>query len=644
MGSGVQMKKIYLIQPNNNLSKEVYLPYAAGSIAAYAMQDETVRENYELGEIIFLKLPTQTVVSSLDNPFFVGFSSYMWNIEYNLALAREIKTRFPQCIVAFGGPQIPDDTTYLEDYDFIDILMHGEGERVFRNLLVSLNNNTDIKSVKNISFRDSDGSVVRTQKEFYKNIADYPSPYTAGIFDSIINNEAYSDLYFDAILETDRGCPYGCIYCYWAGTESNFREFPIERVYADLDWMAKNRIVYCICADSNFGMLKRDYDIADYVVKLKKGYGYPQKFETSAAKNKDEFVFEINRLLDSANLNCGISVAVQSFSPVVLDNIGRKNISIENFAHQMEAYRREGMSTYTDFILALPGETFDSFSKGLFCAIEAGQHSSINVHPCEILPNTILYQNETIEKYGIKTIRSKLCQDHTVYTPENKFGSRSEIIVSTNTMSESDWRKAMRLSICVQSFHSFGLLKFIAVYLRKAEKIPYYDFYMSLFDWIEKESVFIKRTLDKVCATIDRFLKGESSLFFYDSRFSDSYLSFKEGLFLCCAAELDSFYDEVNNYLKPYFKDAELFEDLSVYQKEIIKLPHKEAVLIKCRYDWNDYFSDIFDKTKFKPLYRETYLVPDKCKEDNWEDYTRNNIWYGKRENKMLRKFSVVKK
>ena len=34
----------------------------------------------------------------------------------------------------------------------------------------------------------------------------------------------------DAILETNRGCPYSCIYCYWAGTKKNFRQFSIQKV------------------------------------------------------------------------------------------------------------------------------------------------------------------------------------------------------------------------------------------------------------------------------------------------------------------------------------------------------------------------------------------------------------------------------
>ncbi|MGN0444384.1 MAG: radical SAM protein [Acutalibacteraceae bacterium] len=636
------MKNIYLAQPNNNLSQEVYLPYAAGTIAAYAFQNDKIKENYRLGEIIFLKLPVDEVVKNLENPFFVGFSSYMWNIEYNLALAERIKSTYPECIIAFGGPQIPDDTTYLEKYPFIDILMHGEGERTFLSLLLVLLEKGDLSSIKNISFRSEDRRVIHTEKEIFRNIVDYPSPYSMGIFDSIVENEAYSGLRFDAVLETNRGCPYSCIYCYWAGTESNFRQFGLERVFGDLDWMAKHKIIYCICADSNFGILKRDHEIAKYLVNLKNKYGYPQKFETSAAKNKDDFVFEINRLLNSANLNCGISVAVQSFSPTVLENIGRKNISTDNFAKQMEKYRNEGMSTYTDFILGLPGETYESFCQGLFCAIESGQHSSINVHPCEVLPNTVLYLRETIEKYDIKTIRSTLCQDHVIYNRENKFGSRSEIIVSTNTMSKSDWRRAMRLSVCVQSFHSFGLLKFFAVYLRKSKNVSYYDFYMSLFKWIESESSFTKRTLDRVCASIDSFLEEKSSLFFYDSRFSDSYLSFKEGLFLSCAAEIDEFFDDIKNYLYTYFNEEELFEDLFMYQKEIIKLPYKPQTEITVKYNWQDYFSDIFDKSKVSPRRVETRLVSDFCKEDNWFDYTRNNIWYGKRENKMLRKFEIL--
>lgn len=635
-------KNVYLVQPNDILSNSIFLPYTVAAIASYSWQFEHIKNGYELKEFIFKKNDINDTVEQMETPYLVGFSCYMWNVEYNLALAKKIKEDWPDCLIVFGGPQIPDDSSFLKKNDFIDILIFGEGEYVFYSLLnLLLKESKEFSSVSNICFRNAD-EIIQTKKEYINRLVEYPSPYASGLLNSIVKDFNNSKYEFQAVLETNRGCPYNCIYCTWAGTKNFFRCFSMERIKKDLEWIAKNKINYCICADSNFGILERDETIADYIIELKEKYGYPQKFETTAAKNKDEIVFKINSKLEKASLNCGISVAIQSFSPTVLKNIGRENISNENFAKQLELYRNAKINTYTDFILALPGETLESFCDGLFMAIEMGQHTSINVHPCELLPNTGLYKRETIEKYDIKMVKSTITQKHCKLKKEDFYGTKSEIIVSTNTLSKEDWKKAMRISICVQGFHSYGLLRFFSVFLRKCYGIPYKDFYLGLYKWIESESVDTKNILNHVCETIDLFVDGKSNLYYYDERFSDSCLYFKEGLFLCCTFQKELFYNDVKSFLTSFFNDKELFDDLFAFQKNIIKIPGAKQIQHKYKYDWCTFFENYTDNLMTKPIKADNIIVYESCNELNWYEYTIKNIWYGKRENKMLNKYKKI--
>ncbi|MBQ3518204.1 MAG: cobalamin-dependent protein [Clostridia bacterium] len=98
----------------------------------------------------------------MEKPFIVGFSCYMWNIDYNLSLAKAIKAEWPDCVIALGGPQVPNDFEILEEYDFVDILMHGEGEVTFYELLKALAEDKKLKNVHNISYRDN-GTLTRTE-------------------------------------------------------------------------------------------------------------------------------------------------------------------------------------------------------------------------------------------------------------------------------------------------------------------------------------------------------------------------------------------------------------------------------------------------------------------------------------------------
>lgn len=629
-------KNVFLVQPSNVLTGSVYLPYTIAALAAYAWQFDAVREQYALGDFVYKKDPIADVLSRMESPYLVGFSCYMWNIEYNLALAAAVKEKWHDCLIVFGGPQIPDDTEYLHKHDYIDILMHGEGERSFYELLCALQDGLPLDTVANLSYRNGAG-FARSEKRLFKDLSQFPSAYASGLLDGIVDDPANSDLEFCTVLETNRGCPYGCIYCTWAATKERFRPFPMERIYADLDWMSRHKIVYCICADSNFGILERDEQITDYIVALKKATGFPIKFETASAKNKTETVFDICKKLESVNMNCGISHAVQSFSPTVLENIGRKNISIPDFKKQISMYRDAGIATYTDLILGLPGETFDSFCHGLFYTIECGQHSAISIHPCEVLPNTALYQKETLQKYHIRTVASTLCQFHSKRTAEDRFGSRSNVIVSTDTLSVSEWRDAMRLATVVQSYHSFGILRFAAVYLRRAQELSYEQFYTSLYQWIETKSVVVKQIIDLVCGPIDTFAQGKgNNLSFYDEQVTDSYLDFKEGLFLYTVLSWDEFWVEMEGFLQPLFKDPRHFDDLIRYQKSIIVRPGIADRFVSLQYDWHKYFENFFELLPAMPKPLKHSLRIPGCGTENLLEYTKNILWHGKRTNKMI--------
>ncbi|MBQ4339352.1 MAG: radical SAM protein [Clostridia bacterium] len=629
------MKNLYLIQPSGIISKSVFLPYASGTLAAFAFQHESIKSNYRLCDFIFIKNSIAEAFAKIDNPFVAGFSCYMWNIEYNLELARQVKEKWPECTIIFGGPQIPENTEYLDKYSFIDILIHGEGEMPFYLVLEQLIGDKDFSVIDNISYK-KDGKSFKTKKAPPCPLDDFPSPYETGLFDSIVNNPEYKDLSLDAVVETNRGCPYGCIYCYWARSGSVFRTFPMRRVKNDLEWLARNKIKYCLCADGNFGIIDRDEKIADYAIEVRKKYGYPHRFETASEKNKTDAAFRINQKLEIAGLNRGVCVAVQSMNEKTLEAIGRKNLSVNKFAQELNKYRKHNINTYTDLMLGLPEETLESFCKGLFDIIEAGQHYSITVHRCEVFPNTPIYSDEIRNKYKIKTMRSQLCQKHNNVNKDLDFSSRSEVIIGTDAMTPQEWYTAERISISVQSFHSMGLLRFFAVYLRKAHNVSYYDFYMKLYDWIENESRVLKRLLDHTCENFVPFIEGKSNLYFADERFGSIYWDFEEALFLCSVAEFEAFYDDVKSYLGRYFDDAELFNDLLRYQKEMIALPCKDERIFETQYDWHEYFRLIFDPAVTHPEKKKTALKIPVSETDNWFDYARVVAWYGRRDEKSI--------
>ena len=206
------MKNVYFVQVDVSASsgtQNAYLPYTAGILAASAFTSEIVKANCEFKGFVFLREEVDDVVSKLDSPSFMGFSNYCWSTEYNKLLAKRVKEKYPDCLIVFGGHDIPDNFSFLEDFDYIDVLCHGEGEDTVRELLEAYCEGKPFDDVPNVSFRNSEGGYTRTQTRLQSTL-DYPSPYLEGWFDPII--EEYPEITFNAILETSRGCPNQCAY------------------------------------------------------------------------------------------------------------------------------------------------------------------------------------------------------------------------------------------------------------------------------------------------------------------------------------------------------------------------------------------------------------------------------------------------
>ena len=636
------MKNVWLAQPTEKkTNSSIYLPYAIGALAAYSWQFPHIKAHYALKDFIIFMDDAHTVCERLDAPYIVAFSCYLWNINYNLLLAQKIKEKYPDCIIVFGGPDVPENDTFLKQYSFIDMLIFGEGEEPFYQLLCALEQGGDLSAVTSIAYRTGDKTVLNPIVT-PKDISNYPSPYLEGYFDAIIYDPKNRNLQFDMVLETNRGCPYRCAYCSWGMKNAPVRIFNMNRVKGEIRWMVEHRIAFCFLADGNFGILKRDKEIADYILELKKGSDYPQSIEIFTAKNQYDLAFDINQKLNAAGLIRGVDLACQSLSPVVLKNIGRQNLSLERFAEEVRRYREADIFTYSDLILGLPGETYESFCENIFHMYEAGQHY-IMVFMCELLPCSQLAQPDMMEKFSIRTMKSNLCQIHTSIYDDQSNKSRSEIIIETYSMTKEDWLNMNVVAGLAQAFHGFGLTRFVANYLRRAQGISYHDFYMGLFDYIRFENAFTKKTIDYTTSTLQTFIEGKSNVFFFDKRFGDIFLELYEAIFACIATQYEEFFAQIKQYLTRYFEDKELFEDLMLYQISKISFPYVRAHHERFLYDWEDFFGDIYNTTPKQAFKKNNEIAFKNEYFDDLEVYTRDVLWVGKRKGKTYVKSKVVK-
>ena len=620
-------KRIYMAQPNSQYGNSVYFPYAAGCLIAYAFEDEKVSEEFSFEGFLYKKDDIDKAVEKMENPFLVGFSCYVWNYEYNKALAKKIKEIWPGCITVFGGHQINGESDIVNEA-YVDYILTGEGEENFKNLLLAVSGYYDLQSIPNLIFKNG-GEIVYTEK-VSAVIPHRVSPYLKGLFDKLVETE--DEVVFSAILETNRGCPNRCAFCDWGNIKSKVRNYDIEIIFAEIDWMAKNKIEYCYSADANFGLFKRDEEIIDYLIEKNKETGFPQKFQATYSKNNPETVFRINKRLNEAGMCKGATLSFQSLSEKVLENIYRKNMPLESFHKLMVMYNTNKISAYSEIILGLPGESYETFRDGIEQLLEYGQHMSINFFNCELLTNSIMNDPEYIKTHKIESALIEQHQYHTV--PNNKnIKEFSRIVVSTSTMNREMWIKSNILSVFVRAFHNLGLLQSFAIFNYYENKVKYTDFYEALIEWAEQNP-------DSVCGKVltflrgkyEKILEGDGSLTHANENFGTITWPLDEFIFLKIIEDYDLFYEQIIPFLDKWFSKNEAFSDLIAYQKAIIKTPYKHLTELELIFDLYHYFYGIY-RNEYGSLEKKKNILLIKSPEvpENMVDYARETIWFGRR-------------
>jgi len=644
-------KNVYMCQVNNKYGNNVFLPYSTGVITSYCLTIPRIRENFEFKDNLFLKDNIDEVVEKLEEPDVFGFSSYIWNFEYNQKLAERVKSKYPNCLVVFGGHQVPfESENFFINRKFIDILVHGDGEVPFSEILVTyLSDDKNFSRINNLSI-NVNGNTMRTEiKKGDIDINKIPSPYLTGVFDKIVQSSPYS---FTASLETNRGCPYGCAYCDWGSPLMNCKRilpFDEQRVKDEIEWFGKNKVEFVFGCDSNFGILPRDTGFIKKFIEIKNKYGFPQKFRTSYAKNSNRTIFEMNKELNKNKMCKGVTLSFQSLNPRTLEAVGRINMRIDNFKELLQQYNNEGIPTYTEIILGLPNETYDSYCQGLDILLENGQHSSINVYNCEIFPNSIMGDKKYQELYGIKGVSIPACLPHSMPDPK-VVPEYDEIVIATATMPVADWKKASIFSWAIQCFHCLGLMQFVAIFAHNECQISYTHFYQDLISYAENNpNSILGRELKFISAIIDGVTQGKSWEFVI-AKFGEVTWTIEEGSFLNFISDKAAFYNELKNYLLSYFKNipADKIADLINYTGQMVIDPYcQKTMALELNYDFNKYFNEFYKGTDKPELIKvKNKLIFSDIQEfgGNLPDYAREIIWYGRKGGKFFHNQEKIKK
>jgi hypothetical protein len=443
-------------------------PLSLGLLVAYAQEFEggRLRDRYDFVPL-FLTDDHMLLEWSAGPTIFL-FSNYIWNIDRNLKLSALVKQANPANITIHGGPSTPKYTQDCEDFfaenPHVDVTVRGEGEATFAALLDALDPSaigdlTPLGGVAGLSYRGPAGAVHTEDRERIADIDTIPSPYLLGLF------EPFGRAHVAAVVESNRGCPYGCTFCDWgSATLSRVRKFDMDRVKAELEWFSKNELMFVSLCDANFGIFERDVEIAEHIATMKKQYGYPKTAALNYAKNTMKHLRKIIAVFSEAGLTIEPTVALQTMDEPTLKVIRRSNIKLKQYDELADSFREARLPLATDVMMGLPGSTLGSFKMDLQKCTDRDIRARCN--PTVLLPNSPMNDPAYRAEHGI------VAKPH-------------EIVKEARTFSRDDFDEMDRLRVAFYVFDNFGVLRYFARFVRSEVGVKEADFY----DRISRDAV-----------------------------------------------------------------------------------------------------------------------------------------------------------
>lgn len=581
------MKNIYFSEVNNSNRWEVYLPYVWGLLRASGEQNSTIKESYHWALPFYYPESAEEIISRVKEPNVFGFSCYVWNWNFHLELSKRIKELFPECLIVFGGPQIPkNDDSFFEKHPWIDILVHGEGENIFRDILLeNLKEQKIWSQIKGISWQNSKIRVDSTPRERDRALELRPSPYLLKYFEPIIQDLNFRRIRWCAMIEATRGCPYGCSFCDWgSATLAKVFSFPKEKIFSEIEYLSTQGAHTIAPTDANFGLFDRDVEIAEFVSEQKKRTGHPRYFYPQMAKGWTTHTYKISEILQKSNLTFGITLSLQSWNETTLASIKRKNLKREDYQEVRNYAISKSIPTYTELIMGLPHETYDSFIRGLVDVITDGV-DELRVYPLAVLPNAELAKPEVRSKFGIKT---KFVEIQSLSHKGTGVKELLEIVESTQSLSQSEMVRAWVFVFSVQTFYMNHWLRYISIYLQREHSLSLQDFYEKLIHHSHSYSV-LHKIIDSFKSLAERSCTFGQNYEFYGEKF---YLYAFGQASLLIEEEKPLFYSQISDLLLHIF-NIQLDADLVRYQSEIM-VSHtynsSQGASFSYEYDWVSYF------------------------------------------------------
>lgn len=287
-------------------------------------------------------------------------------------------------------------TEVLSKNKHIDFVVRYEGEITTTELIDALENGKDVKNIKGISYRKKDGEIEHNPNRELVDVDEIPWPTR-----DLIDQKKYlypspgKGLCNMTTIQTSRGCPYRCAFCYrMFGHKVRFRTTKL--VVDEIEHCVNNynvKFIYFVDDTFTFNR-RRTIELCDEI--LHRAIVVSWSCLTRADTLDTELLFKMKKA------GCvKISMGVESGNQRILDDV-KKGTTLQQYKAGYKLLKSFGFETRGSFILGLPYETRETIMQTINFAKELDLDRAF-FHIFTPYPGTELYE-KALSGQGLRLI------------------------------------------------------------------------------------------------------------------------------------------------------------------------------------------------------------------------------------------------
>ena len=308
-------------------------------------------------EQIIDKIPCDVDVVGLTSLF-----SHSWFLAKDIASA--IKRSFPGVLIIAGGEHPTAATDMVLESGVIDLVVTGEGEETFVEILNCVANGENYFNLKGVAYLNTLGNVVINEKRNrVRSIDDFPHPdWDKWSIREYIDYDQVTGINLGRAIPIlgSRGCPYECTFC--SNKDMWTKRYIMRSGKGIIEEMRYMKDKYNISVfnfmDSTFIINKKK--ISDFCKELINS-GLNIEYQLPAGTRSEALTDEVILLLEQSGLR-NIGLAPESGSEVIRD-IVKKRINYNDFINTVKSLNKSKITTSCFIVIGFPEDDYGTLKE-----------------------------------------------------------------------------------------------------------------------------------------------------------------------------------------------------------------------------------------------------------------------------------------